>query len=1586
MAQLEKLLEESRRELLDLSTRNRLLCIPLESKSARVIHVRDEKSDVVFSLLVAERKAMGFLPGVETKSKRPPTGAAVPIVGDLDEEEIGLPQPDGEIDETTLGERRHVDTKLQTALTSDGLQNRLLALYRDARLIMEEQGVNILYLALGRLKWFEAEKADTPRHAPLVLVPVQLQRRSALDRFTLKWREEDVQENLSLAAKLSSEFGIELPKFPLEEDLVPSLYAEAVAKAVAGQRGWEVQADAMALGFFSFAKFLMYRDLDPRTWPDPAQLLNQPALGGLLRDGFPAVDRPFTEDLNLDELIPAARLDHVVDADGSQTLAIEMVRQGRSVVIQGPPGTGKSQSITNVIATAALDGKKVLFVAEKLAALEVVKRRLEAAGLGALCLELHSHKAHKRAVLEEIRHTWQLGRPRGQELEAVVGRLEQTRSRLNAHAAMLHTRLEPSGVTPFRILGALALLGDRGWALGEVDFSEATTWTPEGLRERRALVGELEERVRQMGSPLAHPWRGVERETVLNIDLPRIRETLERLAAALSSLHSEAQKLASLLRQPEPSDFSRTEAIRRMAAHVAAAPTLDRDALRNGVWLAGLDGLRDLVDHGRAFAEIRTKLATSVTDVAFETDLTSARAAIAAHGQSWFRFLNGEFRKGLAVLRGVLRDKPPSAHVKRIALLDDLLAARRHLLALRERAEIGSQAFGVEWRSEDSDWEQLTAVIAWVDGEAEACLGPDFRGTFGELDRREDFAQLSISLGKWLGEARLAAKAVNDEVALNLVMAFNQPSFESVPLTALDERLALWRARLEDLTRWNTWFLCAVRARQLGLGAIVEAMEADRLPNASATDVFDRAYYSRLLREAVRTRPELAQFDGLEHDRIVEDFRGVDLDRLSLAKYRVLAKHYDALPSRHAGVGATGILLAELERKRGHRPVRKLLKDAGSVVQAIKPVFMMSPLSVAQFLEPGALNFDLLVIDEASQVQPVDALGAFARAKQYVVVGDSKQLPPTRFFARLTSNEDSESGIAEEDMPAAQAKDVESILGLCCARGLPQTMLRWHYRSRHHSLIAVSNREFYENKLFIVPSPHLVVAGLGLAFLFVEGGTYDRGQSGTNRIEARLVCRAILDHARKQPGQSLGVAAFSMRQKQAIEDELELLRREQPDLESFFHAHPHESFFVKNLENVQGDEREVIFISVGYGPDTSGYITMNFGPLSSEGGERRLNVLISRAKRRCVVFSSLRADDIDLARVTGQGVRCLKAFLQFAETGRLAAAERTGREEDSPFEEAVRRAVESLGYEVHPQVGVAGFFVDLGVLDPAKRGRYLLGIECDGAAYHSSRSARDRDRLRQAVLEDHGWIVHRIWSTDWFQRPGEQLRKVAAALEQAKIKLAVSEPQPEPPTDSDSSNIERDAGRDDTVEAEALTVTYVEARFDVPRATQPHELTAQQMADVLFRIVQVESPVHEDELTARVRDLWGLGRAGSRIQDIVARGIRALLVSGRCQREDACLFLPEAPVRVRNREVVRSASLRKVDLLPPQELCVAIEAVVGAHYGARPPEIAVAVSRLLGFKAMSAGLRETIERQVQTLKVKGRLREQDGLFRIGIVT
>jgi superfamily I DNA and/or RNA helicase len=372
------------------------------------------------------------------------------------------------------------------------------------------------------------------------------------------------------------------------------------------------------------------------------------------------------------------------------------------------------------------------------------------------------------------------------------------------------------------------------------------------------------------------------------------------------------------------------------------------------------------------------------------------------------------------------------------------------------------------------------------------------------------------------------------------------------------------------------------------MGNLIDALEDRTIPTKGVSDAFDRIYFSQLLRSMVRQKPELAHFDGELHERHVADFRELDNERLALAKYRALTAHFKRLPP-HSAVGAAGIVRSEMERKRGHRSVRRLLRDAGSVVQAIKPVFMMSPLSVSQFLEPGAVEFDLLVIDEASQVQPVDALGAIARCKQIVVVGDSKQLPPTKFFARLTSDVEGEEEDADEPQ-AAQAADIESILGLCRARGLPEKMLRWHYRSRHHSLIAVSNHEFYDDRLFIVPSPFLSNPELGLKFHFVEGGVFDSGASATNRIEARAVCRAIVDHAKNSPSLSLGVASFSVKQQKAILDELELARRQDPAIEEFFLNHSTEPFFCKNLENVQGDERDVIFISVGYGKNSSGYM------------------------------------------------------------------------------------------------------------------------------------------------------------------------------------------------------------------------------------------------------------------------------------------------------------------------------------------------------------------------------------------------------------
>lgn len=407
---------------------------------------------------------------------------------------------------------------------------------------------------------------------------------------------------------------------------------------------------------------------------------------------------------------------------------------------------------------------------------------------------------------------------------------------------------------------------------------------------------------------------------------------------------------------------------------------------------------------------------------------------------------------------------------------------------------------------------------------------------------------------------------------------------------------------------------------------------------------------------------------------------------------------------------------------------------------------------------------------------------------------------------------------------------------------------------------------------------------------------------------------------------------------------------------------------------------------MGYGKDENGYMAINFGPLNVEGGERRLNVLISRAKRRCEVFSSITADDIDLERAPRRGVASFKAFLSFAQTGRMSVAQNSGRDEDSPFEEAVRRALESLGYEVHAQVGIAGFFIDLAVLDRQKEGRYLLEIECDGAAYHSSRSTRDRDRLRQAVLEAHGWHMHRIWSTDWFQRPADELRKAEEAIKRAKVILEEENEQQTPKVSLTITNKPEDVVERESVlhlsnsGLNTLATPYKEAKFDVPRRTEPHELPTKELSDILLKIVQQEGPIHEDEIVNRARDLWGFARAGGRIQDAVAKGVRSLLVTKRCTREEGFLGIPEAAIPIRTREAVSSSSLRKPEMLPPAEIRAAILAVIDVGHGATQDEIPVAVARLFGFKNTSHQFRSVIESQIGKLLRQGILVEANGML------
>jgi very-short-patch-repair endonuclease len=1585
-AALRARLEDARRELLDLTPRNRLLDTPRRRRRCSSLEILDERSAQVFSHLVAEGKAMSFLPRPDRES---PGGGETAQDEVLFDAALEQPEEAGTREEGLAA--RHTDSHLQTGLSSAALQQRLLRLHHDARTYQEEQGVNILYLALGFLRWYESENSQVERHAPLILVPVELDRPSAASRFRIRWTGEDIATNLSLQAKLKGDFGVELPDLPGAEDLSPGEYFEQVRRAVSTLPRWDVLPDDVVLWFFSFAKLLMYRDLDPGNWPQGGEsaLESRRLLRALLLEGFRTEPPLCGDDEKLDDRLPPLQTVHILDADSSQSQVIEEVRRGRDLIVQGPPGTGKSQTIANIIAAAVCEGKRVLFLAEKMAALDVVRRRLINAGLGDpvkdqcdLCLELHSTRATRRMVVEELARTLLLQPPVTDGVHENAARLQEARDRLNAHCALMHAPVEPAGLSPFQVVGELVRLRAAGIGPAEFALHGCESWTPQDRQSREALLGELAAFVREIGLPADHPWRGVELEVVLPGDRQRLAGRLPPLVERLESLARGASELGAMLHSRAAGTLAAIRRLIDFAALVGRAPDPDDGALADAVWDAEPAGIARLLEDGRRLEECRSQLAGVVVDSAWSADVDAVRRDLAVQGPSMLRLLRRSYRRAVGALRGMTAGRPPRKLAARLHLLDALIAGRAARQAVSAAEAIGRRAFGRHWHGEHSDWAALAAIDRWRTECLAHPAAPEESPVLPPARARADAASLAERLAGELDLLVAGLADLFDALKLDSLRAFGGRPPEGASVVdevapgEIADRLRRWQSDPESLTQWIAYRLRDRQCRGRGLGEICDRLYDGRLPPEAAAGSFRMACHEALLHRLMEQHPELARFDGLAHERILEDFRRLDLERIRLARQQAARAHYERIPRGGSDIGELGIIRREIHKRRRHLPIRQLLKQAGQAVTRIKPVFMMSPLSLAQYVEPGGLEFDLLLIDEASQVRPVDALGAAARSKQIVVVGDDKQLPPTRFFARTLDDLDAEDWEADE-----RAGDLESILGLCHAQNMPDRMLRWHYRSRHHSLIAVSNREFYDNRLQVIPSPWDGEGELGVVFRHVACGVYDRGASATNRVEAEAVARAVMEHAERSPHLTLGVGAFSIRQRDAILDELERQRRRRPDLERFFAPATTEPFFVKNLENIQGDERDVIFISVGFGRDGSGYMSMHFGPVSVSGGERRLNVLISRARRRCEVFSSITHDDIDLSRATGRGPQVFKAFLRFARTGSLDVGVPSGAGHQSPFEEAVAGSIEAAGYPVDAQVGIAGFFVDLAVRDPGRPGRYLVAIECDGAAYHSSRSARDRDRLRQQVLVDRGWSVHRIWSTDWFNRPEQELRRVISAIEGAMAggsgpcgTEALRAAKALPPA------LERgqaDPGRRD--DGASFVVPYVEASFRVPRSIEIHELPVDRLAEVVRRIVEIEGPIHGDEVAKRVTSLWGLSRTGSRISAAVARALESACRRHELFREGDFYAPTSGPeVTVRNRGGVESKTLRRPEMLPPAEIRRCVVLLVERHLGVRRDEAIVTTARHLGFQSTSVRLQGVIGDQIDGLVADGVLLQING--------
>jgi hypothetical protein len=1541
---LSKLFDETRKRLVETGTRNRLVHVNRKNNRATVVNVVNERSEDVYPIL-GSGKAMRFL--------------AIGRDQDGDGDSIKLADPG----EPGFDAERYTDAQLETRMGPDALQKRLLKIAREAQTAEEESGVNILYLALGFLTWLEDKTSAIQREAPLILLPVQLTRNQRTSTYEIRLRDDEVVTNLPLQQRLREDFGLVLPELDVEEEWAPSRYFEQVESAVASQTSWRVDRDGMQLGFFSFSKLLMYRDLAPEAWPNGA-IAEHGLTRGLLFEGFEP-EQPLIGSLDrLDVALPPENIFHVVDADASQAIVIEEVRNGRNLVVQGPPGTGKSQTITNIIAAAVKEGKRILFVAEKMAALSVVHDRLVKVGLRDVCLELHSRTANKKDVLAELARTMTRAAAVPKMPGAPIS-LTIVRDKLNVLADVLHQPIGDTGETPFSVLGTQSRFIGMDVPAPAVDGAALATISRAQMDELLCTVSKYGELLRSEGHPQAHPLTGVQNLALQPVELSRLASLLSKAHDSIATLNEALSDAVAVLRVELPLTRASSRQLLHTLECIDNLPLHSEDVASKLLAEGSLGRLTEALHAGAAWRAAKDQASSQFVDAAFGALPASMRGALAAGAQSFFARWGGAYRGASRELAGMLRATLPKSPQDRLALVDTLIEIDAQKNRWKADESFCATCLGGTWRADLTDFATLLPITAWCDKArlAPVACPPDVLVALGSKP------EVIRELKRKLSQLEPAAEAMVREVINVLqftpsVLGDEEPAHHE--LSKVADWLKLVAASTDKYTGWAALQKAHTDIVKAGLRDIAERIRTGTLAADKAATELRFARAEQLWNAARESSPQLRDMSELDRHQLVAEFANLERERLKENVTSIVAGHLAQVPQ--GAMGEMKIIRGEIGKKRGHIALRKLFSSAGNALQRIKPVMLMSPISVAQYVPPGALSFDLLIIDEASQVRPEDALGAIARASQIVVVGDQKQLPPSSFFARLLSD-DAEDVTDEDDEEnplgdAARAGDMESILSLCEARGLNSRMLQWHYRSRDPSLIQVSNREFYDDQLVLPPSPLQKSSSLGLTFTRVPG-IYDKGGKRDNRIEGEAIVTRLGEHARSHPDVSVGIVTFSSAQKNLITELLELRRRADPVLNEFLREGNAESVFVKNIENVQGDERDVIFVSVCYGPTVAGgkLASMSFGPVNSEGGERRLNVLFTRARLKCEVFASFHPSDIDPSRSAREGVRILKHYLEFANGAPLSGVASTGGDADSPFEEDVADAIRSLGYLADPQVGTAGFRIDIGVRHPDRPGAYLLAVECDGATYHSALWARERDRLRQDVLEHLGWRFYRIWSTDWFYKRN-------AEIERLRIALADAHEAAERAISLEGANKRRPIGP--SADQAPLILDVPEAApKQMPSykrcqiAMEPQELQdvpAHVLADLATRIVREEGPIHVEEVARRLASCFGKEKAGSRILSTTKGALASARTRGSEILTDGTFWFTLAqvdntPVRDRSNETGATLKASSISML---EVRAALSIARAENAGGEDTELVRSAARILGFKRVGAELQERL--------------------------
>lgn len=1495
---------------------------------------------------------------------------------------------------------------LRLPLNESETQRTLRSIYRQATKELEESGCNSFFITLGVLRWYEGKSSGVPRYAPLILIPASI--RKVRGGFAVSRLDEDTVFNVTLLEKLRQEFEIDIPMedpLPVDEKGVNvDRIFQIVRRYISVKDGWEVFSGS-SMGVFSFNQFAMWKDLDTNI-----ERLSQSSIVSSLIDGT-----VLSGDTVINDSCEPYGLCLTVPADGSQIRAVRASSRGETFVMHGPPGTGKSQTITNIITNCLYEGKTVLFVAEKREALVVVQKRLNEVGVGNHCLELHSNKTSKSQVLDHIKHAMERCQACDDSAD-MVKRIEALREKLDAYANDLHEPMS-CGVSMYDCISRYESYNYDGSYEIDVDSKVISGYTSEDVE---CLEQTLHEAVRVYRFVMEYD---IDEMRMILIDRPAAslrqdaEDKLEDLIEAsqnlvetngrIDALHAPfdindrntVSTFVSEFRQPpgvftaEPdlnilqakmSDVCNRltvvrDALFRIPSNVStlndqyvdtlksAIPgisTVSQDLVRWGVLTdpSQLDGLVQTVrDFAYTYDRVRVSMQTVSTmwnDSVYEMD------------RSYPLSLRWAEANGKGFLAKAKAKKDYMSHVlpalKNPGVRFEDLSLTAGTVSAISADVVNLSSFMDRLRRSEQDCSDWIMNLQSVQSDVLNCIST--LSSYGLASNEYVKAtQIAESIGPIFDELDLRTDAWTKALeAFTICVKLSESADVSTPSACLAFCKAI-SPYLDHISDWAEWNRKAIQLASMGLANAVDLVASNMRESIIISSVC-RSVYHALIEIRRQSSDSLRMFAASDFEGLISKFKRLDQSYLKLNRNLLKYALFQKVPHNleNSVNGSEAYILYKAINTNTRKSIRRLISEVPNILPRICPCFLMSPQSVAQYITPNYPMFDVVIFDESSQITTSKAIGALGRAKAAVIAGDNKQLPPTTFFQKKVEPGEDE----DEDLG-----DAESFLDDCLGLHMPETYLEWHYRSRHESLIAFSNMMFYDNKMLTFPSPNDQEARVSLHFV---PGMYERGKR-VNTMEAAAITEEI--RRRIMDGeQSIGVIAFSTTQQDCIEDMVDDLCNSDHAFAEKYNSTKEETF-IKNLETVQGDERDVILFSIGYGPGPDGTVFQNFGPINREGGGRRLNVAVSRARNEMVVFSSMKSSQVNISASSSSGVRCFREFLKFVENhGKFYGEQHSIAPEGvSSIITDIADNLQQHGYKTHYNVGKSGFRVDIAVIDPDNPQEYILGILGDGENYRCSDNTRDREYAREDVLKGLKWSVIHVWSMDWFFRKDEVIDRIIGELEslrKGEVRGSVEQ------QDDDAIGLIAEADAIPEQPSLGRKACYYPPQIPSRDVDQWEAMTMPSMLrSIGGEILSVESPINEEYFIRLYSKVIGIQRLTEKNRNQLAYALQK--VFSPVKRYGFTTYWNGEPTDVGHYRVSDNPEdNRPIECIPLEELLLVCIDIVEKSISIPKDLIVSAMARELGYRRAGDVIKGILGDVVTIAEKENLIVECDGAYKL----